>query len=423
MLGDFLGIDHEIEYYEKEDYELCVGEGKTIIVKDSFFNHFPEPLSYLKTEHIPESISFSENQFTSEKNIPILLGTDEFEFQNTGIVCGIDLFAASFFMLTRWEEHVIKERDPHGRVPDSLHYAVKYGISERPIVNEYAQMLKQMIRYLGVEISDQHVYKPVLTHDVDFFLRYDTGFKMLKAVAGDILKRKSVKDAVRTIRDCFKIKKGKLNDPYDTFDWLMQQSESVGLKSIFYFIPSLPGEPDAQYSILDETLIDTIKKISRKGHTVGVHGAYRSYTQAELFQEELGRFPKGITIEENRQHYLRFDVPETFDMLDALGIKIDSSIGYTEKVGFRAGTCYEYPLFHIMNRKQLSLIERPLIVMDQAIKKQVPDSDSVYEKILELEETVQKYSGTFVLLWHNTNFNTKEWRRYSDLYKRLIKKL
>jgi len=423
MLGDFLGIEHVVEPYEKDDYEICVGEGKTIVIKDSFFKNFPEPLTYLKAGHIPESISFSENRFTSEKNIPILFGTDELDIQNTGIVCGLDLFAASFFMLTRWEEHVITDRDRHGRVPDSLQYAVKYGISERPIVNEYAQMLKQMIGYLGVEIREKHVYKPFITHDIDFFLRYDTVFKMLKAVAGDILKRKSIKEAIQTIRNYLNIKKGKQNDPYDTFDWLMQQSESVGLKSIFYFIPSLPGEPDAHYSILDVKLIDTIKKILRNGHTVGIHGAYRSYKNRKQYEEEIGRFPRGVNLEENRQHFLRYQNPETWQMLHDVGIKIDSSIGYIERVGFRAGTCYEYPLFNVMTRKRLGVTERPLIVMEQALRKQISDFETFYIKILEFRETVQKYSGTFVILWHNTNFNIKEWRGYSDLYERLIKKL
>jgi hypothetical protein len=422
LMREFIDADYVLETYQGDRYELILADNKSILIKDAFFNQSPEPLSYLKKEHIPEKICFSVNQFSPESNIPVLFGTPEVVVNEYKISCSIDIFASSFFMLSRWEEYVINERDQHSRVPDRLQCSVKQGIYERPVVNEYIEFLRNMMKYLGFDYPCKRTPEIIITHDIDFFARYDSVSKLMKAMIGDIVKRKSIRDALRSLQTYFKMKKGESKDPYDTFEYLMKQSESIGLKSQFYFIPALKGEPDAQYNINNKKLVATITNIINSGHTVGVHGSYRSYNNADFFQEELKRFPVK-DISENRQHFLRFQNPDTWQMLEDSGIEVDSSMGFINRTGFRSGICYEYPVFNILSRKTLNLKERPLIVMDQALRKEIPNQNSFYEKIIDLTATVKKYSGTFVLLWHNTNFNVREWKGYSEIYERLIKSL
>ena len=66
---------------------------------------------------------------------------------------------------------------------------------------------------------------------------------------------------------------------------------------------------------------------------------------------------------------MRFNIPNTWNIWDRHNLKSDSSIGFYEHIGFRAGTCYEYPVYDVVNRKMLRLTERPLIVMDTALKR------------------------------------------------------
>ncbi len=416
---EFLGIEYETEEANIDSYKIYF-HNKTIEIKDAFFNQFQEPLSYLKKENIPERILILENQFTAEANIPVLYGDEKIEIAENIITCGIDIFASSFFMLTRWEEYVISEKDKHGRVPDHLQFSVIHNIQYRPIVNEYVEMLRSMVSFFGFEIENKHAYKPVITHDIDFFARYDKLQKVIKAFFGDIFKRQSIKKAFSTIKIYKLVRKGKEKDPYDTFDYLMDISESVGQKSCFYFIPTILGEPDAKYNISDKAVVRTMKKIKGRGHIVGIHGAYRSYKDAKLFKEELKRFPKEIKIEEGRQHFLRFENPVTWQIYEDAGIKTDSSIGFMSDAGFRSGTCYEYPVFNILTREKLKLIERHLIIMEQALAKKYPDKNDFNKKIIELKDTVEKYKGTFVILWHNNNFNVDEWEGYRDIYEKVV---
>jgi len=422
LFSEFLGIEYTVENTEVRNYKITF-ENKTIEIKDAFFNNSPKDLSYLKIENIPDKVSFTENKFTSEANIPVLYGNADFDVSKDTIFCGIDIFASSFFMLTRWEEYVIVKKDKHDRVYDNFQLSIKSNFNERPIVNEYIEMLRNMFAYLGLKIENKHKYNPVITHDIDFFARYYCFSKVFKAIGGDIFKRNSIKQAFYTFRTYIKIKKGKDKDPYDTFDYLMDLSEKAGLKSHFYFIPAMLGEADAEYNITDEEVVKTIKQIMSRGHIVGIHGAYRSYKDEDFFREELKRFPENINFEEGRQHYLRFSNPETWQMYDNVGIKNDSTLGFVENIGFRTGTCYKYSVFNILGRKKLKLKEQPLIFMEQAAVKKYSDKEVFFDKFVDLAEKVKKYKGDFVILWHNNNFNIPEWQYFKEIYERIISKI
>jgi len=391
LFSEFFGINYEIEIGEVENY-IIKFQDKEIEIKDAFFDNFREELSYLKKENIPEKVVFEENKFIPEVNIPVIYGNSDIDTAENKIFCGIDIFASSFFMLTRWEEYVISEKDKHGRIPDELQLSVRNNFHERPVVNEYLEMLRNMFRFLGIEIENKHQYKAKITHDVDFFARYDKFTKVIKAAGGDIFKRKSFKKAINTFKSYFQIKIGKEKDPYDTFDYLMNLSEKTGLKSRFYFIPGMIGEEDAQYNITDEQAVKTMAKIQSKGHIVGIHGAYRSYNNEDLFNKELKRFPEGIKITEGRQHFLRFDNPGTWQMLNDTGINFDSTIGFINNIGFRAGTCFG----------------------------KYPDKELFFSKFAILKNRIKKYKGNFVILWHNNNFNIPEWEEYKEIYEKII---
>ncbi len=419
LFSEFLGVKYEIEFKNIDFYKI-IFKDKSIEISDVFFNKFHKELSYLKKENIPQNVILAENKFTVEADIPVLYGNADIDIFENQIKCGIDIFASSFFMLTRWEEYVLKEKDKHGRTSDELQLSVKHKFNERPIVNEYVEMLRNMFAHLGFEIENKHKYKLKVTHDIDFFARYDKFSKVVKAIGGDIIKRKSFKKAINTFQSYLKIKKGKIKDPYDTFDYFMNLSEKEGLKSHFYFIPAMLSEEDAHYNITDEAVIKKMQSIKDRGHIVGVHGAYRSYKNKELFQKELRRFPNEIKITEGRQHFLRFSNPETWQMQEDVGLQFDSTMSFINNVGFRSGTCYEYFVFNILTRKKLNLKEQPLIVMEQALIKKYPNKDDFYIKIIALKEIVKKYKGTFVVLWHNNNFNVVEWERFKDVYENVL---
>ena len=144
IFNEFLGLKYTLEYGSK-DYEIKLENKKNLTIKDTFFNSYPNDLEYLKLENIPQKIE------------------------------DLDIFAASFFMLTRWEEYVNKNRDIYDRFPATESLALKQGFLDKPIVNKYVEELKDMLLELDNSlVFKERKYELFLTHDVDIPLKYSS---------------------------------------------------------------------------------------------------------------------------------------------------------------------------------------------------------------------------------------------------------
>ena len=93
---------------------------------------------------------------------------------------------------------------------------------------------------------------------------------------------------------------------------------------------------------------------------------------------------------------------------------IDSSMGYALNEGFRCGTGDLFNVFDFIERKQLKLKERPLIIMDGTLTK-----FSIEQGISLIREyiiTARRYNSKITLLFHNTTFYGESWKGYDSLY-------
>ena len=334
----------------------------------------------------------------------------------------IYLLRLSFF-LSRWEETVLKDRDKHSRFPCVQSYIQRHGLEGRPVVNEYVEFLWELLvkmQYPGQRIHLQ--YKVLPTHDVDYFRRFDSLGKIAKTITGDIALRKNSKMVARNIKTAIQVTRDETLDPFDTFDYLMTESEKQGLKSEFFFIPSLNREFDAQYDIRNEAVERTIKNIVEKGHRVSMHGSYNVFNNPAMFKTELERLSSiAGKIDSNRMHYLRFDLPRTWQMLFEFGFAHSHNMGFTNKAGFRASCCLPFPVFNVHTRRTLSLVEHPLIMMESALVKDQPKPDTFFEQAIALANTVKKYRGEYVFLWHNSNLNLPEWEPFGNRYGEFLR--
>jgi len=392
LFNEFLGLKYKIKM-GSSNYEITLPNKKQLIIKDTFFNKYPSDLEYLKLENIPKSIK------------------------------ELDIFSASFFMLTRWEEYVNKNRDTHNRFPATESLAYKEGFLDRPIVNEMLEELKTQLLTLGLDQKPKTKnYQLILTHDVDEIRFWKSKKQLIRLVIGDILKRKDISLAIDRIREYYEVSKGYIKDPYDTFDWLMDKSESVGLKSGFYFMSGGVTLYDNRYDITKQKQL--IEKIKKRGHIIGIHPSYNAYNNLEQFKKEKGLLEKvcECKIDEGREHYLRFEVPTTWQIWDDNGMKIDSTCGYADKEGFRCGTGDEFSVFNILTRKKLKLKERPLIYMDDnhySYNREISNEKS-FIKVRSLIEKSKKYNINISILFHNSIFIGGKNIDFKRLYRKIL---
>ncbi|MDY0320120.1 MAG: polysaccharide deacetylase family protein [Arcobacteraceae bacterium] len=395
IFDEFLGLEYQIiESDDCQDWMIEVENKQVLKIQDTFFSKYPNDLEYLKLENIPSQIE------------------------------QLDIFAASFFMLTRWEEYVNKARDLHDRFPVTESLAYKNAFLDRPIVNEYLEELKKMLLKLDDNLKfKEHNYQLVLTHDVDHIKKWDTSKKFIRHLAGDLIERNSIIEFFRSMIYFIKVKTHIVNDPYDTFDYFMDISDKLQVKSHFLFMAKGVTSFDNRYKTNDKQVIELVNKIQRRGHHIGIHPTYNAYNNFEQLKSEINELEKNFdtNISFGREHYLRFEIPTTWQIWDDNNLSWDSTCGYADKEGFRCGVCYEYSVFNILTRKKLKLKEKPLIVMDGSLRIQERMTPLLMkEKILELIKQVKKYNGEFVFLWHNSSFNIKEWREYNKVYEEVL---
>lgn len=411
LFNEFLGLEYILETDDKSNnWEIELNNNQKLIFEDSFFNKFSKDLNYLSFQNIPSEVKFTENNFIMEENIPIIFGNSTLQIKDSAITCGIDIFASSFFMLTRWEEYVDKTKDEHERFPSYASLSYKHNFLDRPVVNEYVEMLWNMLTHLEInQKRKKREYRLIPTHDVDFPLRYFSTKKVFKEIARDLIKNKKYMEALKKTKEYLSIKTKIKSDPYDTFDYMIDLEKKAGLKSYFFFMGKGTNPMyDDNYDMNNSYIKNLIQKIKKNGHEIGIHPSYFTFDDKNQMNKEKEIIEKSIhqKIKYGRQHYLRFEVPTTWQNWEDNDMGWDSTLSYADKEGFRCGVCYEYSVFNILTREKLKLKEKPLIMMEGSFVTYQPNiiADEMKDKIMILIDRVKKYQGEFVFLWHNSCF-------------------
>lgn len=362
------------------------------------------------------------------KSLPLQL----VEKTANGHVIHYDILGLTYWMLSRQEEVGRTDLDMHGRFPASSSHAFKFGYLERPIVDEWLDILKQVIERQWPDLKlKQHQPRTLVSCDIDRPFRGTHFRATIRTMLGDIIKRKSPFTAMHSLYNYFQLKRGCY--AYDSYrssiDWIMDVNEEVGNKVAFYFIPEqLDATYDGSYN-MNETLIrNLLRNIHLRGHEIGFHASYTTYKNKEQTKREVNLLLRAMTeegIEQlkmgGRQHYLRWETPITANNWEGANMIYDSTLGYADHSGFRCGTCHEFPMFDPLNGNILNLRQRPLILMEGSVIGEAymglgyTEQTTSYMKMLK-NRCVQ-VGGNFTLLWHNSHFTTEEDK---NIYMELI---
>jgi hypothetical protein len=439
LFKEFLGLEYTITYSDQKFWSIEADNPASIVLPDILFQtpdaDWLTPKS-LPIQPLPVWDTQKENIDCPlvDPTIPIIYGDPEFpktfssvyEKQKTknkkrSIPLPIDIFGSAFFMLTRYEEVVKPDRDEHDRFPATASLAFQEVFLDRPIINEYMEILWFYLQKITKnEKRKTRNFTVIPTHDVDipFQFRFSPMLQKIRLLGGDILKRMN---PLLFVRDALAMSVTK--DPYDTFDTIMALSERAGIASSFYFMSGGATKYDSYYPPDHPEVTNLMQKIHQRGHHIGFHPSYEAGLDGQIWKDELQTLRKvagNIPLVGGREHYLRFQVPLTWRFWDDSDLDYDSTLSFADAAGFRCGICYPYPVFDLKQRKQLDILERPLIMMECTVidarymNKGVTRHALAYMQIFK--DRCRMFNGEFVLLWHNTRFvTTAEIDIYSEL--------
>ncbi|MBV9673971.1 MAG: hypothetical protein JO076_14260 [Verrucomicrobia bacterium] len=294
-----------------------------------------------------------------------------------------------------------------------------------PALDEHIAELRNWITLSGFTISE---IPPIpagfdsiacLTHDLDhpIFRTHGLDHTMIgflyRATAGTIFNVIKGKRAWTHLGSNFAaalkaplIHLGLGKDLWSGFDRYLELEGEAG--STFFVIPEpgYPGKtmegaaPALRASRYDPKQISSqLATLISAKREIGVHGI-DAWLSEEDGKRERGKVAEYLREDETgvRMHWLFWDrfSPER---LEAAGFSYDSTFGYCETVGYRAGTSQAYRPFGVER-----LLELPLIVMDTALF--YPGYLGLSEKeaakvVSKLFDDIAQFGGALTINWHD----------------------
>lgn len=331
---------------------------------------------------------------------------------------GFDVFSACFYIVTRMEEYVDKNRDIHQRYSAKQSILYKLDVLEKPIVNIWCNnLLNKLNDFYNSNILSEAIFNQLDTIDIDNAYAYlHKGFFRTTAALVKSLILFKFNEFSQRIR----VLMGKEKDPYDTYDYLFEHQETKQIRSYYFFLLGDYHKMDKNLFFKSEALQKLIIRINDKAD-IGIHPSYFSFLKLDHIGKELNRL-KSIVHEKvvnSRNHYLRFSIPDTYQSLISLGVEKDFTMGYPDALGFRAGMCSPYTFFDLITNEETSLQIIPFAYMDGVLKDQMDlNVKQAIAKIEALRKEVKKVNGCFVGIWHNESLsNQGRWIGWRAVYE------
>jgi hypothetical protein len=208
-------------------------------------------------------------------------------------------------------------------------------------------------------------------------------------------------------------------DRYWCFPKIRDLEDQYHMRSIFYVYTPFPR--GSWRNALNRWLFDPSYDINRypalrktlcalrdAGWQIGLHLGYDTWKDSEqmlrcrlALEKNLGNQP----ILTCRQHWLRFSLRETWHAQTQAGFKEDSSLGFNDRPGFRAGLAHAFHPYDHERGKAHDIIEHPMILMDSHLFNYFllngEDQIRLIQKILS---DVRLVRGEVSLNWHQQVF-------------------
>jgi hypothetical protein len=288
-----------------------------------------------------------------------------------------DIFAASFYLLSRYEEYLPHAKDGYGRYPHTGSLAYREGFLNMPLINIWLQEFKKALlkKFPGM-VFRYPSFTFIPTYDIDMAYSYlHKGWKrnmggLLRSVAGG--RWSAAMERIRVLR-------GKQKDPFDAFEWLDSLHLYCRMKARYFFlVAGERGLYDKNISPLKKPMEDLIRYHSA-GYLVGVHPSWQSGDDSALLASEIERM-EIITDKKmmmSRQH---------------------GSIN-----GFRASVASSFYWYDLEKEEQTSLRIFPFCFMDAtAFYEQKYTHAQAMTELMQYYHLIRKVNGLMVTIWHNS---------------------
>jgi len=313
-----------------------------------------------------------------------------------------DIFAATFYLLSRYEEYLPHIQDEYGRYSHLNSLAYNEGFLQIPLINIWLQDFKKALaQKFPALIFRRASFKFIPTYDID--IAYSFLHKGWKRNMGGLIKS-AVNGQWSIFGDRMQVLMKKKKDPFDSYEWLDSLHLYCRTRAYYFFLVANEQKKfDKNISPNKKALQDLIR-YHGSGYTVGIHPSWQSGDDGELLTKELGWLERILDkdITYSRQHYIRLKLPKTYQELLKAGIEKDFSMGYGGVNGFRASVASSFYWYDLENEKVTNLMLFPFCFMDAtSFYHQKLSPQQTLHELMSYYHAIKKVNGLMVTIWHN----------------------
>lgn len=329
-----------------------------------------------------------------------------------------DIFSATFYLISRYEEYLPHEKDMYGRYAHTNAIAYQEKFLPEPLVNIWINDLTRSLKkqFPSFETSGQP-FSFIPTYDIDIAWSYR--HKGFWRNLGGFIKSPS-KSRIRVLM-------GKEQDPFDVYKQLDELHQLYGLQPIYFFLMAKHnGELDKNISPYHPALQQLIREHAN-WYQVGIHPSWQSGENINVLIKEKELLSRiiGHPVQYSRQHYIRFDLPTGYRRLITAGITDDYSMGYGSINGFRASVATPFYWYDLEKDETTGLRIHPFCYMEaNSLYEQQLNPEQALEEMLMYFNRCKSVNGTFISIWHNHILGRDEiYSGWNEMYGRFLQQI
>lgn len=411
LLRDISGIDiaYTSNAEEFSNYDGAKINYSYYFITEEEFSIIPASNILFEQDIVQQDVPVEIN-----KNYKVLFPSPNGDFS-------FDIFAASFFLLSRYEEYLPHQKDEYGRFAHTESMAFKEGFLKLPVINLWVEDFKKTLQVrFPFLLFGLKKFRFVPTYDIDIAFSYL--HKGITRNAGGAV-RSLLKGELDAIKDRLDVVTKKKDDPFDTYEWLYALHLKYNLHPYYFFLlASSPGLYDKNIDPAHPEMKELIR-YHATGYNVGIHPSWQSGDNKTLLSEEIKTLENIIErgVVNSRQHYIRFTLPGTYRQLITSGIHNEFSMGYGSINGFRASVASPFYWYDLVAEEKTSLLVYPFCFMDaNSYYEQKLTPYQAFNEIRHYHDVIKKVDGTMITIWHNNFFGTDKmfegWKEVYELF-------
>jgi len=344
-----------------------------------------------------------------------------------------DIFAACFYLLSRYEEYLPHQKDMYGRYAHENSLAFKENFLHLPLINIWLKDFKKSLQVKFPGFITLHrspsghpsSFTFIPTYDIDeaYSYKYKQWWRIIGGFANSV-----IKGQWSMISERINVLLGNRKDPYDAFDWINQLNQNYDLKPVYFFLIA------ARTAKYDKNILPSKKSMQRliqehsSLYSIGIHPSWQMGDDVEKLKFEILKLGHitGKQIHSSRQHYIRFTLPGTYRRLIDSDIKCDFSMGYGSINGFRASIASSFYWYDPEKEEQTNLLIYPFCFMDaNSFYEQKLSQQQALEELTHYYNIVRSVNGMLITIWHNNFLGTGElfkgWKEAYEHFVSLVK--